>query len=354
MGCKASQCQDQSEFLVTQPLPSFENTVVSSIFSDKSTKPSIDTFLRNQKLLTSSPLEFSTIFATAKLYLRDRSNFSELVQVLNIWQIEVFAQLQNSVMLAQDLHTIVALDSTGQRFIITHEVDGVRDFSMIRRFWKQIKLMKLSMDLPEFDEREFERSEQFLESLTPLTISFFLKLGSDLDCGMSYTGIGVNKPMGQSQLSQFFSLLSDTEGLGKWCYAVQPIPVGFFCALGSGEKTCSLYLFDGERELNYSRAMSLFEFYGAPLPTNIAEFLKTASGEEVHSLVTFGSSGILRLGIQVRGLEQSRVMELGQLLESPFEAEKCDKFNRTGRNHTVVQMELCSSGFVLTQSTSIS
>ena len=349
MGCRGSQCQDQGEFVLTQPLSAFQDTVVSSIFSDKSTKPSIDTFLRNQKQVKSYPRDFSSILGTAKLYLKDSPHYPDFLSLLHLWHRLVYRTLQQEALVPQDVHTVVALESTGQLFTITHEVDGIRDFEAIRRFCEEMKLLQVDLKLPELMHREYERIEDFLLSLTPLTISFYLQLGEEVDCG-----IGVNKPMGQTQLSRFLTMVSDAEGLGKWCYGAQPIPVGFTCSVTAPIKTCSLYLFDGEKDLNYDRALSLFDFYGAPLPLAISELLKTASCEEVNSLITYGPGGIQRLGIQVSGLEGVRIRELGGLLETPFEQEKCAKFTRSANNEAAVKLELSAAGFVLTQSLTLS
>ena len=347
MGCRGSQCQDQGEFVLTQPYAGFEDTVVSSIFSDKSTKPSIDTFLRNQKQLKAYPRDFASVLSTVKMYMKDVPQYEEMMTVLQVWERCVYRKLQAEVMLQQDIHTTVALESTGLRFTVTHEVDGIRNFSAIRYFCEELTNRKLISKF--LHTKEYRGIEDFLLSLTPLTVSFYLEIGGEIDCG-----IGVTKPMAQTDLSRFLTLVSDAEGLGKWCYTVQPIPVFFTCSVMSHRKTCGLYLFDGEKEQNYTRAISLFEFYGAPLPVDIAEFVKTASCEEVHSIISYGEQGIYRLGIQVTGLDPLRISELGGLLETPFEQAKSEKFTRSARRDVVVRLELSADGYVLTQSLSLS
>ena len=185
MGCQVSECQEANEFLLTQPVPSFESTIVSNSYtlSDKSTKPSIDTFVRNQKLLTSSPLAFASVFSTARMVLRDQPNFPCLAAAMKLWKKTVYSPLQEALLLAEDMHTTIAYESTGEVFTITHEVDGLRVFSMIQAFCEQLRTLPLSLPCPTINPDAFSKIEGFLLSLTPLTVSFYLKLGAEIDCG---------------------------------------------------------------------------------------------------------------------------------------------------------------------------
>ena len=346
MGCQTSDCTDTSEFLLTQPVPSLDATLISNCttLSDKSTKPSINTFVRNRKLLSSQPLEFPTVTATVRMFMRDRRNYGDLEVAMKLWRKLVYMPLQDAALLPGDLHTTLSFESTGERFTITHEIDGIRVFSMVPQYCQALSRLQLETQTPVPSDEEYERVERFLKALSPLTVTVFVSLGDTVEAG-----IGVVKPMEQGHLTEFCGMAQDTDGVEQWCAENQPIPVSFLFTLGTREAAVSLYLFDGEKDVNFNKALSIFEFFGAPLPGNIAEFLKMASGEEIHCVLRMSPRRISRFGVQVTGLELPRIIELCGLLDSPFEEKKSMQFGRTGNESPAVRLELTSSGFTLTQ-----
>ena len=350
MGCQVSDCTDNNEFLLTQPLPSLDATLISSCttLSDKSTKPSINTFVRNRKLLASQPLEFPTVASTVRMFMKEKRNYGDLEVAMKLWRKLVYVPLQDTALLPEDLHTTLSYESTGERFTITHEVDGIRVFHMVPHFCRVLADLQLATSTSVPTPEEYERVETFLMSLSPLTVSVFVSLGERIEAG-----IGVVKPMEQRELREFWGMVEDSDGVEEWCGATQPIPVSFMFTMGSQEATVSLYLFDGEKEVNFTKALSIFEYFGAPLPENIAEFLKMASGEELHCILHLSPRGISRFGVQVTGLELPRIVELCGLLDSPFEEKKSWQFGRAGNEGPAVRLELTPEGFTLTQLISI-
>jgi hypothetical protein len=282
------------------------------------------------------------------MFMKEKRNYGDLEVAMKLWRKLVYIPLQDTALLPEDLHTTLSYESTGEHFTITHEVDGIRVFHMVPCFCRALANLQLATGSLTPTADDYERIEDFLMALSPLTVSVFLRLGERIEAG-----IGVVKPMEQRQLREFWGMVEDPDGVEEWCMETQPIPVSFLFTLGSPEAVVSLYLFDGEKEVNFSKALSIFEYLGAPLPDNIAEFLKMASGEELHCILHLSSGGISRFGVQVTGLELPRIIELCGLLDSPFEEKKSWQFGRAGNEGPAVRLELTPAGFTLTQLISI-
>ena len=106
--------------------------------------------------------------------------------------------MEESGITSDDLKTIISLDSPGKNIIIKHELDEIRNYDMIKVFYSKIKNYLKSNIFKVFDSESYQKKVEFLISLCPLTISFYLKLGLEIDFG-----IGVEKPIDRKQMARF-------------------------------------------------------------------------------------------------------------------------------------------------------
>lgn len=336
MGCKASYCQDPNEFLLTHKGVLNETSTVSSPVSHKSTTPSLET--DSAKGL----MPFERLRRMAKCCLRDRPNYMELMDLISLWNETIYSKLELLVGMPEDLNTRVGVDSEGSSFFIIHEVDGIRNFSFIRDFCMKMNQGLQLTKSTRFNQEYYEYVQNFLRSLSPLTVSFYLTLGSELDCG-----IGINKPMNHKNLSQFLLTCPERESISRWCYLKnQPIPINFTYSMLFVKKTCKFYIFDGHKNSNFDRGFSIFDFFGAPLEEAVSAHFRRSRSDEIVSFFTLDENRVTTLGIEVQGLESTT--EIARKLDAPFDEKKWVRFrNMLGEGKIV--LELSSEGYHLVQ-----
>lgn len=172
-------CSDTEEFLLSQEV---------EILSQSSTLHSVE---KKKKEAARDMVD------TASWLFKDRTNFSDLMVILEQWIIQVYRGSLQVISSKEDIKTSLAVDTDGNLKIM-HTLEGCRDFSLIETFCRSVnKLTKMTM-IPVFDTEKFKRIVSFLINLSPLTICLYLKLGGEIDCG-----VGVEKPMSRKQLSLF-------------------------------------------------------------------------------------------------------------------------------------------------------
>lgn len=333
MGCRYSNCTEDANLGDTHKLFELEASAMSS---EKSTKPSFD-FMPRPKT------PFQALRATAKAWLRSRANYSELMETLALWEERVYSQLEASVVLAEDLHSSVSMDA--HSLTLAHEVDGVRVGALVGDFCAAVQSCYVITHVPEYDPSQAQAIEDFLLSLRPLTYTFYLTLGSSIDCG-----VGVNKPMDQRELARFLKSAGDHEGLARWTYEVQPVPTLFTFSYLTSSRSCGFYIFGGEKQDNYRKALALFECNGAPLSEAAAELVGTARSEEASACVTLDEQGVVSLGMQVRGLDPHIASELGSLIDPHFDPVQWRRLEVEGQLTTV---ELRKDGWLLRNTASV-
>ena len=333
MGCRYSNCTEDASLGDTHKVFELE---ASAFSSEKSTKPSFD-FMPRPKT------PFQALRATAKSWLRSRPNYSELMTALALWEERVYSQLEASVVLAEDLHSSVEVDAGS--LTLAHEVDAVRVGPLVADFCSAVQGTYVLTKVPSFDPAQAQSIEDFLVSLRPLTYSFYLTLGSSVDCG-----VGVNKPMDQRELARFLKSAGDHEGLARWIYEVQPVPTQFSFSYLTSSRSCGFYIFGGDMHDNYRKAMALFDCNGAPLSAEAAELLRTAKSEEASACVTLDEQGVVSLGMQVRGLNAEIAAELGRLLDPRFDPAQ---WRRLEAESLLTAVELRKDGWVLRQTASV-
>ena len=207
MGCRSSICTDPNELLLSQHLHDKEIDITMPV-SEKSTNHSINTLVnRNSKSIDAGRPGF-LLKSFCMLILKSFENSEELVQISELWVSEIYKSLEDSVSLPEDLRTLISIDSSGKNIFIKHEIDGIRNYEKVAWFCQKIQKIGNNSKIEKFKYKNFIKSEEFLMGLGPLTISVYIKLGNEIDCG-----IGIEKPLDRKQMSQFISLSSEAKNL---------------------------------------------------------------------------------------------------------------------------------------------
>ncbi|CAG9326229.1 unnamed protein product [Blepharisma stoltei] len=192
----------------------------------------------------------------------------------------------------------------------------------------------------------FSRHEDFLLALCPLTISFYLKLGSHIDCGF-----GVEKPMDRKQLSQFLLHSAEAENISRWSYQnSHPIPIQFNYSCFHSSRTCNFYLFDGLKSQNYERGISMFECFGSPVSAEISKIIRRAKGEEVNCIIEIDQDSVISMAMQVHEHENS--LAIAKELDTELDQKKWVKFQKLLQPKWLL-LELNREGFRLIHLSSI-
>lgn len=341
MGCKSSLCTDSNELLLSQHLQEKEIDVTIPV-SEKSTNHSLNTILnRNSKSIEPGKPAF-LLKSFCRLMLKNFENSEELLPIGDLWVAEIFKSLEDAVGLPEDLRTLVSIDSSGTTITIKHEVDGIRNYEKIAWFSQKIQGIVTRSKLEKFKYKNFIKSEEFLMSLGPLTISMYLKLGNELDCG-----IGIEKPLDRKQMSQFLSLSSEAKNIATWSNnSGQPIPTACSFSTLSSKKCISFYIFDGLKEQNFNRGLSAFYHFGAPVPEKLQNILFEGKSEEVNCVLEFDNTSISSVSLMVQAFDVSTL--LLKEIDTVVDEKKWVQFQNffTVRH---LSIDLSSAGFMLTQ-----
>ena len=339
MGCKSSLCTDSNELLLSQHLHEKEIDITIPV-SEKSTNHSLNNLLnRNSKSLEPGRPGF-LLKSFCKLMLKSFDNSEELLIISDLWTSEIYKSLEDSVTLVEDLRTLVSIDSSGKNIVIKHEIDGIRNYEKVAWFCQKIQTLVKSSNIRKFKYKNFIKSEEFLMSLGPLTISMYLKLGVDLDCG-----IGIEKPLDRKQMSQFLSLSTEAKNIATWSNINgQPIPISCSFSTLTNNKCINFYIFDGLKEQNFNRGLSAFYHFGAPVPEKLQNVLFEEKSEEVNCFLEFDNNSISSVSLMVQAFDLSLL--LLKELDTPFDEKKWMQF----QNFFTVRflsLDLSSDGFTL-------
>ena len=334
MGCKVSYCQDSNELLLTQKGGLHEFSTHDTPSTGQSTSFTLDT------LDSKNGCSFENIIRTAKWYLSDRPDYDQLHALLELWTETVTSELEKAVINHEDLTTKIAVDYEMKSFQIIHEVDGIRSFNCIQNFCKKLNGVYMLPVYAGFNREHFEKIQAFLLSLTSLTVSFYLKLGNEIDCG-----IGVNKPMTCSNLNKFLEGSIELESVMRWYNLINhPVPISFTQSLIKDSKTCKFYIFDGLKSTNYDRGLSIFDFFGAPLDESISQHLRKSSSDELIGSITLDSTRLLKLSVEVKHLTCTDQIAYELALSAP---DKKWSALRTQIPEAATILELDSEGYHL-------
>ena len=333
-------CTDSSELLLSQPIGG-KLSDITVLGSEKSTNHSMNSLAKKEREKTpESVRKFYLLRSIIKILLKDLPNFPEISQIIEVWVSEIHKTMEESSMGIEDLKTIISLDSQGSSLIIKHELDGIRSFDMIRQFYSKIKSYIGSNTFREIDNDSFRDKECFLLSLCPLTISFYLKLGEEIDFG-----IGVDKPIDRKQMTQFLMNCSEGANISKWTTLNnQPIPVSCSFSVLSPSRFLNFYIFDGLRSQNIDRGLSLFETFGAPIDKGIGDLFRLSKVDEVNCSIEIDDYSVKGISLQIQSNDLGGNML--SLIDSHTDTMKWNAF------HTLlpckfVAIELNPSGFLL-------
>lgn len=299
MGCQVSNPEEFGELSLEHDLPP---TVISSLnssaivpFSQHKLKHSIYThskFLKIKSLVTSS--------------LQDLCNFDEINKILDLWEDLVLKKIEKRVEFPSEL-TFFIHENTKPEITIHLQADGLSKFGFLSKFLKRLKDMNRIMGL---DTDTIKENEEFIRELRPLTVDFYLVLGKEVDFG-----IGVNKAIDRKNLSIFLQNSSDRKTLTQWSYmGNMPIPISMDFSYIKPRKSCSFYIFEGEKNENFSRAFSIFDYIGAPLEESIKKELWAAKSHETSCKVAFEANKIVDVAVEVDHLPWTGFLNLVELL----------------------------------------
>ena len=290
MGCKVSLCAESNELLLSQHLQ--ENPVdITMQVSEKSTSQSINTLTKLSKGPDPGRPAF-ILKSFCMLMLKNIENSDILISIGELWVNEVYKFFEDSVALSEDLRTQVSLDSTGNSLTIKHEIDGFRSFEKIALFSQKLQSFGHPA-IPKFKYKNFIKSEEFLMSLGPLTLSVYLKLGNEIDCG-----IGIEKPLDRKQMSQFLSVSKEAKNISTWSNNNgQPIPVSCSFSSLSMKKSLNFFIFDGLKEKNFSRGLSAFYHFGAPVPDKLEKSFLASKTEELNCILEFDNAVVTSVAL---------------------------------------------------------
>jgi hypothetical protein len=341
MGCKPSLCTDSNELLSSQYLQEKEIDITIPV-SEKSTNQSLNTLLtRNIRVLDSGKPMF-LLKSFCKLALKSFDNDNELSLISELWISEIFRSFEESVALPEDLRTFVSMDSSGSNLWIKHEIDSIRSYEKVAWFSQKIQGLVRRTKVGKFKYKNFIKSEDFLMSLGPLTISAYLKLGSTVDCG-----IGIEKPLDRKQMSQFLSLSSEAKNIATWSNNNgQPIPIGCSFSALSTKKTINFYIFDGLKDQNFQRGFSAFYHFGAPVPERLQEIFTECKGEELNCLLEFDNDCITSVSLMTKTPEVNSA--LFKELDTTVDEKKWSQFQNFF-SVNFLSIELSSDGFLFRQ-----
>lgn len=338
MGCKSSLCTDSNELLLSQHLHEKEIDVTMPV-SEKSTNHSLNTLNRHSKGSDPGRILF-LLRSFCVLMLKNLENSEELLNIGDLWINEVYKFFEDSVALPEDLRTQVTLDSTGSNITIKHEIDGLRSFEKVAWFCQKIQDSTKNTHLEKFKYKSFIKNEEFLMSLGPLTISIYLKLGSEVDCG-----IGIEKPLDRKQMSQFLSASKEAKNISTWANNNnQPIPISCSFSNFSPKKIINFYIFDGLKEQNFTRGLSAFYHFGSPVPEKLEQILHASKTEELNCILEFDDTSVTSVSLSVSSPEISS--KLLNEVDTCMDDKKWNQF----QNFFIVKgisINLTSEGFTL-------
>ena len=340
MGCKSSLCTDPTEILLSSQHVHEKEIDIAN--SEKSTNQSLNSLLNRNSKILDSPKSSYLLKCLRALFLGPEENNDELLTLGELWILNIYKLLEDLVSVPEDLRTFISIDSSGSTITLKHEVDGIRNFEKIAWFCQKIQSIVKKSKLEKFKYKNFIKSEEFLISLGPLTISAYLKLGPEIDCG-----IGIEKPLDRKQMSQFISATSEAKNIASWCNNNgQPIPVSCSFSTLSNKKSMNFYVFDGLKPQNFNRGFSMFIHFGAPIPMKLQNFIEEAKCDEVNCILEFDDNCIFSMSMMTKACSQDFLPI--QDLDICFNSKKWEQFQTlfTVKN---VSLDLSSEGFFLVQ-----
>ena len=302
MGCRTSLCSE-SEFYMTQELQ----------------KDSID------KSTNFYHTDISERFLDIKQILSSiLSSDSGSVEIALDWLNEISLWIDENSLSPEDTKSTISISSNSEEIFLKHEFDFVKSFSPVSAFAKRHR--------DAFKASKFAEFEENLLSLGPLSIIFYLKLGSNFDCG-----IGIEKPLDSKQLIKFLSFSTEKQSILLWSGSL--IPTAFYYSAFSTTRSLQFYIFDGHKAQNYLKGISLFEFFGAPLDKSHKEEVMKFKSEAVTASIELDEQNIISMGLLIHST--SNAESLLSKLQKPLLQPKPINFQSPDK----ISISLSSKGF---------
>lgn len=89
-------------------------------------------------------------------------------------------------------------------------------------------------------------------------------------------------------------------------------------------KSCTFYIFDGDKANNFDRAFSIFETFGAPVSDVIDVGMRKAKCDDVFCSITLDESKVTSMEIATKNLNVSR--DLLNELDTTVDLKKWKQF----------------------------
>ena len=324
MGCQASNLDELHEIYLENDLPP---TVISSL--NCSTIPSISSPKSKHSIYTHS--KFLKIKSIVTKALNTLTNFPQVSDLLNYWEFLVLRHIESLVEVPSEISLSVC-ESTKPEVTINLQADGIRKFEFLRVFLRKIKkICKIEL----ISEDIIKENIEFIKELAPLTVNFYLVLGKDIDFG-----IGVNKPIDRKNLSKFLQNTSDRKTITEWSYIGNPpIPTSMQFSCMKLSKSCSFYIFDGEKNENFQKAFSIFDCIGVPIEKPLKKCFFSAKSQEAHCKIQFELEKISEVSVDLTQMPLEEFLTAADLLQleiphkHPSFSEKVSlQFDKAGMN----------------------
>lgn len=282
----------------------------SNNFSNTTSRITSETqFSRKLNLLTS----------TVRILIKDLPNAANISKITEVWVSETKTFTKDLDL--EDLLINISLSSNGNSLLISQEIDGLPNFNFIKSFYFRIKPFLTTNKKRIFEHVNFQISQRFLQSLCPLTITFYLELGLEIDFG-----IGVEKTMNSLQIERFLKGSSESEKISNWVDGkIQPIPTFCNFSMLDDFKRLNFRIFDGVQKENIAKALGLFENFSVPVPSEIANLLYHTTADEVNCCVEFSKYGVSNIIMQVEISEE--IEEILQLRGIEYAVDKWNIFH---------------------------
>lgn len=295
MGCSQSHLCLNSELLMTQRIE-LEST--SCLSQEKALQVGSPSFASGKKLITGAKYPESKLRTALSLFAGSSANLTDA------WERLVYSQLERSVMCSEDITTTLTQDSSGTSVTLTHAVDGLRSYQAIIDFCKEIDA--------DFNEAAFDETQAFFSRVCPLTVTFYLTLGRQLDYG-----IGLRKPVPSKLLDEFYQRSAARSTIKDWIAIYsQPIATELKVSCRTQTRSCSFYLFEGSKTCNIENGLSILTHFADAYSGHLSATLQQSSSEELWCEIVFTSQSVKALSVTTSSLSDPN--NLCRRLVSPY------------------------------------
>ncbi|OMJ70569.1 hypothetical protein SteCoe_31424 [Stentor coeruleus] len=260
MGCKSSLCKE-SELYLTQEYHKEPNEKYTGL------------------LITEATDRFTSLKSIISIMCWENIGYRKIAYE---WLTEVALWAEENSLSTEDCKNTVNLSSDMEEIYIKHEFNFVRSFHFIKSFAKR--------NCSNFNDTQFDELENFVFSLRPIGVYAYLRLGKVFDCGL-----GLEKVLNSAQMNKILAFSDEKESILLWAGSL--ILTGVSFSAFSLSRTVEFYIFDGHKAQNYLKAISLFEFFAAPIEKDMKEQIFMCKNEAVTAVIEMNANKILSLGI---------------------------------------------------------